>query len=182
MNPETRKPLRPLVERLFFAIWPAASAAKTLHDVAGACARNCGGRAMRVDTLHLTLAFLGSIAVQRIPAVMKVADRVDGAAFPMTLDRLGYWRHNRILWAGGESVALVALADRLSVGLKSAGFQLDARAFVPHMTLLRDADCTHAPTMPGPVSWPVTEFVLVASRSSPAGARYEAIGRWPLLG
>jgi 2'-5' RNA ligase len=137
---------------------------------------------MRQDSLHLTLAFVGDIPVTEVTGLARVAGDVLAPPFHLVLDRLGYWRHNRILWAGGESAPLAVLAEMLGTSLRSAGFRLDDRPYVAHMTLLRDATCAGVPVLPNPVVWPVTEFLLVQSRLTPAGARYEAIGRWPLLG
>lgn len=142
--------------------------------------KSCGGRAMKRETVHLTLAFLGDVPDDRLAEARCVADAVSGEPFDIALDELGYWKHNRILWAGGVSPPLTLLAKDLNDGLRSAGFRLDSRPFVAHMTLLRDARCAQTPALAEPVVWPVTEFVLVESTLSREGARYEAIGRWPL--
>ncbi len=139
---------------------------------------------MRRDTLHLTLAFLGDLSSDRVAEARRVADAIVAPQFDLVLDRLGYWRHNRILWAGGVlprgfppvTPPLTFVAATLSERLRAAGFALDARPFVAHMTLLRDAHCDDVPVLPQPVRWPVREFVLAESR----GARYDIVGRWPL--
>ena len=165
--------------RLFFAVWPDAAAAKRLHDRAREGQRACGGRLMRRETLHLTLAFLGDIAAARCADAAAVAADIAFDAFTLTLDRLGYWQHNRILWAGGESPALSATAAVLGDGLRAAGFRLEARPFVAHMTLLRDARCPAAPSLAAPIAWPVSEFTLVESALSARGSQYQVVGRWP---
>jgi 2'-5' RNA ligase len=50
------------------------------------------------------------------------------------------------------------------------------------MTLLREARCAAVPALPASVGWPVSEFVLAESRLSREGARYDIVGRWPLVG
>jgi RNA 2',3'-cyclic 3'-phosphodiesterase len=142
----------------------------------------CGGRVMRRDSLHMTLAFIGEIPIERVAELKRIAGDVVAQPFDLTVDRLGYWRHNRILWAGADAAPLTALAERLAAKLASAEFRLDARPFVAHMTLLRDAECAGALACRVPVRWPVTEFLLVQAGLSALGAHYEAIGRWPLLG
>jgi len=170
------------VPRVYFAIWPDTATAETLHHIGGEAGKTCGGRLMRREMLHLTLAFLGDIAAERLADAIRVADGIAGAApFTLALDHLGYWRHNRILWAGGDSLPLTLLATALTDGLRAAGFALDARPFVAHMTLLRDAHCPSPPQLPTPVIWPVTEFVLVESQLGREGARYEIIRRWPIM-
>lgn len=167
--------------RCFFALWPDEALAGSLHALAEAAHASCGGRLMRRDTLHLTLAFLGEISADRVAAARAAADALAGTeGFDLTLDRLGYWQHNRILWAGGVSPRLTLLADGLATRLRAAGFALDTRGFAAHVTLLRDARCEVVPTMPAALAWPVREFVLAESRPAAAGARYDIIGRWPL--
>lgn len=135
---------------------------------------------MRRDTLHLTLAFLGDIPTGRVADAMRVADTIAVEPFDLTLDRVGYWKHNRILWAGGVSPRLTFLADALGAGLRQAGFSLDSRSFAAHVTLLRDACSAAPPPMPQALDWPVREFVLAESAPSGEGARYEIVARWPL--
>ena len=166
--------------RYFFAVWPDEAAAKTLHRVAREARKACGGRLMKEESLHLTLAFLGSLPSERAEEARRVADTIAAAPFDVSLDHLAYWRHNRILWAGGNIPPLAALAGTLTRGLRAAGFQLDARPFVAHMTMLRDARCDEAPAQPTPVVWRTSEFVLAESRTSPEGSHYEIVGRWRL--
>lgn len=168
--------------RLFFAVWPDAPAAQALHETAREAQRTCGGRLMRRETLHLTLAFLGEIPAARLVDATAVAADIRFDAFTLTLDRLDYWKHNRILWAGGESAPLAALANRLGDGLRAAGFRLEARPFVAHLTLLRDARCESVPPLAASIAWPVSEFTLVESVLTDKGSRYEIVGRWPARG
>lgn len=166
--------------RVFFAVWPDEAAAKALHATAREAQRHCRGRLMRRETLHLTLAFLGDIAEERLAEAKRAAEGIVAEPFEMILDTLGYWRHNRILWAGGVSPRLSFIAGALGEGLRAAGFRLEARPFVAHMTLLRGARCEAPPALAAPVTWPVREFLLVESKLSAEGARYEPLGRWPL--
>jgi len=168
------------LRRCFFALWPGEALTADLHALAGAAHAVCGGRLMRRDTLHLTLAFLGDIPDDRVADAMRVAEAVAIEPFELTLDRLGYWKHNRIIWTGGVSPRLTFLADALGTGLREAGFSLDTRAFAAHVTLLRDARCAEVPTLAPVLTWPVREFVLAESRQSREGARYEIVARWPL--
>jgi 2'-5' RNA ligase len=175
------------LRRCFFALWPDAALAGALHALGKAAHADCGGRLMRRDTLHLTLAFLGDIPDARVDDAMRVADAIAVEPFDLTLDRLGYWKHNRIIWTGGVphaghsmSPRLTFLADALAAGLRQAGFSLDSRSFAAHVTLLRDARCAGVPAMPQPLSWPAREFVLAESAPSREGAHYEIVARWPL--
>jgi 2'-5' RNA ligase len=167
--------------RLFFAVWPDAAAAKALHEAAREARLNCGGRLMRGETLHLTLAFLGEIPAGHWIDATAVAAGIAVEPFTVTLDRIEYWKHNRIVWAGGESEPLAALASSLQTGLRASGFQLETRPFVAHMTLLRDARCPAPPPLAAPIAWAVTQFTLVQSSPSAAGPHYETVGCWPAV-
>jgi 2'-5' RNA ligase len=102
--------------------------------------------------------------------------------YELVLDRLGWWRHNRILWAGcGETPSgQRRLYEALAGALATAGFPLDPRPHVPHLTLLRHARCDGLPELAAPIRWRVGEFTLVESSLQPSGARYRVLARWPL--
>ncbi len=168
------------LRRVFFALWPEANTAWALHAAGREAQRGCGGRLTAVDTVHQTLAFLGGILAARVADAEAAAAATVGIPFEWRLDRLGYWKHNRILWAGGDCEPLAALAADLAERLRAAGFELERRPFAGHVTLLRKARCGHLPPLPAPIAWQVRDFVLVESHLDAQGARYETIGRWPL--
>lgn len=169
-------------QRLFFALWPPAEVAQTLHAAACQAHAACGGRLIRRETLHITLAFLGDVAAARLGAVEAAAAGVSASAFVLAIDRLAYWRHNRIVWAGCSAppVALEQLADGLARRLREAAFPLEDRRFAAHATLLRNAANAALPALDAAISWPVADFVLVASNAGADGSRYEVLRRWPL--
>lgn len=172
----------PASRRLFFALWPPDGVAAQLHAAALAAHAGCGGRAMRRDTLHITLAFLGSIAAERVVDAEAAAARVVAAGFELELEQLGYWKHNRIVWAGCSAPPppLLELTNLLSRELRAEGFTLDERPFAVHATLLRNAECSPAPALRNAIRWPVADFALVESHHAADGSRYEVRRRWPL--
>jgi len=135
---------------------------------------------MARDNLHLTLAFLGDLSAERVADARAAADGLAAGSFELRLDRLGYWKHNRILWAGGESAPLTALATALAERLRARSFRLDERPFAAHVTLLRDARCPALPALAEALAWPVAEFVLARSPEPGKVGAYEIVGRWPL--
>ncbi len=171
------------VRRLFFALWPPADVARQLHEAALSLQRACGGRAMRLESLHLTLAFLGGVAASCVVAAEDAAVAVAAERCVLELDRFACWKHNRIAWAGCRELppALGGLAADLARNLAAAGFALDSRPFAVHATLVRNADCAaRLPRLDSPIRWPVDEFVLVESHAGPEGSRYEIVRRWPM--
>jgi len=168
--------------RLFFALWPDGKARGVLDQAAAKIHRHCGGRRTRPETIHLTLAFLGEVPLSRLDDLRQAVADIALPAFGIALDRVGWWRHNRIVWAGGESVPqpLADLVGQLRERLKNCGFGFDSKPFVPHITLLRKAHCPDSEFPPLAAEWPAREFVLVRSVTSAAGATYEIVGRWAL--
>jgi len=171
--------------RVFFALWPAADLAASLHRRAEALAAHCGGRPMTEDTLHLTLAFLGSITRPQLAAAMAIADDVRQERFTLSVDRLDYWNHNQILWAGcPPEPRLMSLAETLQSRLRQAGFTLPPQAFAPHITLLRHCPQRGDKLLPQPLeksmAWAVEEFLLVESRPQEGRAHYTPLARWSL--
>jgi 2'-5' RNA ligase len=167
--------------RLFFALWPDDATRDALYRAGKWLHKHWGGRLMRADTLHITLAFLGSTPAEKLDALIACADTVQTDAFELILDQAGYWRHNRIGWLGATETPPphLELVGALNAALQAAGFPVDVRPHVPHVTLLRKSVGGEVPPCE-PVHWPVSDFVLVASRTEAEGAHYEVIRRWPL--
>lgn len=94
---------------------------------------------MREDALHITLAFLGEVAENRLPELHEIAAAVELPKAQVQLDRVGFWNHNHVLWAGSKEPApvLEKLAADLQKTLVEAGFLGEVKPFVPHVTLLR---------------------------------------------
>ncbi len=86
------------------------------------------------ENLHLTLAFIGES--ERIDDAISALNSVTPAAFDVMVGGFGFfWK---LLWAGVEkNEHLYMLADDVQNALKRAGFVLEQREFVPHITLVR---------------------------------------------
>lgn len=174
---------RPATARVFFALWPAPELAARLAAVARERAGR--GRPTRAETVHLTLAFIGDVPESRLPELVEAAGRVRAAPCALQIDRLGHWRHNRLLWAGCSAPppALAELVAGLLRELRAAGFAVaDAeRAFVPHLTLVRKLALPPPDLgLPETLFWECRDFVLVRSRLSAAGPDYQRLARFPL--
>ena len=137
---------------------------------------------MRLDSLHLTLVFVGAVSPDQLGVLQEVAGKIRSEPFDLRLDRVGCWPHNRIVWVGCSKLPTRQhrLSDALTSGLEQAGFVLDKRPFVPHVTLVRNARCDSLPELVQPILWRVSDFVLVESFLQPSGARYRELDRWPL--
>ena len=166
--------------RLFFALWPddavraqLAHWSRELHGV-------CRGRLMRPENLHMTLAFLGNVDDARVAEVERAAGEVTRRAATLVLDQPGYWKHNRIAWAGASAVPgqLDAMAADLRDALTRSNIGFDAKPFVSHVTLLRDAREAKAMPALAPIDWRFDAFALVQSVTLPRGSGYEIRKSW----
>ncbi|TAK72599.1 MAG: RNA 2',3'-cyclic phosphodiesterase [Betaproteobacteria bacterium] len=165
--------------RLFFALWPANALQEKLAIWARQAADR--GRAMRRENIHLTLAFLGATEASLIPSLTAHALSVRFGPIRLPLDRVGYWKHNRIIWcgAGEEPQALVALVDALRTRLDAGGIHYDHKPFVSHITLVRNAH--GLPAVPAwiPLVWQAHDFALVSSTRVEGRVSYAVLQRFP---
>ena len=168
--------------RLFFALWLPAGVARSLHCVADGVVGRCGGRLLNQESFHLTLAFLGDVPERRQPELLELASGFELPSVAIRLDKLDYWKHNQILWAGCREPepVLLALAATLQEKLLAVDFLTETRPLLPHVTLVRKL--LHPGVLPdlGPFEWSADELVLARSCRSGRGAEYEAMARWPL--
>jgi len=173
----------PRTRRLFFALWPDAATRACLSALLEALPKE-GGRDVRTENLHLTLAFLGECEESLLPCLDEVGDALEGRPFEMQFDEIGHFNRARVLWLGVSQPPepLLALQAGLASQLASrCGLPRDERPFAPHLTLRRDA--RHAVPWPrdiAPIVWKVDGVVLVESVSGPHGVHYEPIRTWPL--
>ena len=165
--------------RLFFAIWPQSNLQAKLAAWAGQAAGR--GRAMRREHLHLTLAFLGATAAALVPDLIALAAGVRFTPIRLPLDRVGYWKHNRIIWcgAGEEPHALAALVEGLRARLDAAGMRYDPKPFVSHVTLVRNAAGLPAAPLWIPLVWEAGDFALVSSTRAEGRITYQVMQRFP---
>jgi 2'-5' RNA ligase len=168
--------------RLFFALWPPAATVAALAEWAARAQILTGGRVTRAESIHLTLAFLGEAAEERVADAVRAARSVRGVRHRLPIERAKIWAHNRIAWVGPAKtpLALDSLAGSLREHLPAEGFVIEARPFAAHVTLVRKTGkAARLPPLPA-LDWPVDEFTLVRSRLSPKGSSYEIIARFGL--
>ena len=168
--------------RLFFALWPEDEVREALAGWAAACRQCVRGRATRTENLHATLAFLGEVAASDVARLAALAASLPCQRFELTLDRLQYWPRKRIVLAGCTRTpdALASLAQAMRAGLSQAGFRVEDRDYVPHVTLLRDARSAPDAVAVDPLPWRVQDIVLVESVRSHGTLRYRPIQRFTL--
>jgi len=96
------------------------------------------------DSVHLTLKFLGNIAVGRTGEIAGAIEEAAGGVSPFSLkvEGLGAFpnlRRVQVVWVGlsGEIDKLGRLQQRLEANLERLGFPPEKRSFTPHLTLAR---------------------------------------------
>lgn len=169
--------------RVYFALWPGDDVARQFDEAGRWGHEALGGRRMRRETLHLTLAFVGDVAPGRLEALRDIAASIRLPAFAQSFDRLQCLPRKKIFWAAASAISpeLRDLAAALNERLEAADFRTEDRPFAAHVTLLRHARCERMPQVESlHIEWPVRDFVLVESELRPEGAGYRVIGRWPL--
>jgi len=161
-------------------LWPGEGVRAQLAAWSRELRALCGGRAPQAQDLHLTLAFLGSVSAERLEAIESAAGKVTPRTAALILDRPGYWKHNRIAWAGASAVPaeIEGLVADLRTALTRSAIAFDAKPFVSHVTLLRDARQPSSLPALEPVRWEVGGFVLAGPATRPGGGRYESIRVW----
>ena len=164
--------------KLFLAIWPDDAAAAALAALGQGMAERAGGRAVPPEKIHLTLAFLGEVAEDRVAGVRSAAAAMRWRPFDLVFDTVGWFRGARVGWTGCSAVApeLSRLQSALTESLRDLGFVLDERPYTPHVTLVRKIG--HPVTRAGtaPIRWRAGEIALVWSRTGTG--RYETIEAW----
>ncbi len=172
--------------RLFFALQPPADLAEALAGEALTLSRRYGGRPARPESIHLTLAFLGEVAAERLPDVLAAGRAVQAPEFDLTIDRFALWPHNGVLWAGCAPPAdgLFRLVTNLREQLRAASVAFDGGSrFVPHVSLVRRVRAHEKLDLPAPISrcWTCYDFALIRSRLMEAGSDYAVVETFPLL-
>lgn len=148
--------------------------------------------------LHLTLKFLGEQPDEDAEALgTALATRVNASrALRLALGGLGAFpnlRVPRVVWMGIERDAALELlhddVERVCAGL---GYEVDGRAFRPHITLgrvkrpMRTAEARALAAAARAVDYastvPVASVDLMRSELTPAGSRYSVMAAIPLGG
>ena len=96
------------------------------------------------EDIHLTLKFLGNIAIHKVDEVIESIDKASEGIWRFQLETtdLGVFpnlRSPKVFWlgVGGSLDALIALQKRIDDVLEPMGFVAEKRNFTPHLTLAR---------------------------------------------
>jgi 2'-5' RNA ligase len=174
---------------LFFALRPDEATARQIHAMAMRLrdANGLRGKLLPVDTLHVTLCYLGAftgVPPELLEGVDLVGHAQRAMPFELAFDRILSLHGNRkllpvVLCRADDCAPLTALRARLGAALSGIGRKYEPRVFRAHVTLLYDT--VEIPEQQvGPISWTVRELLLV--RSLIGQGHHEVLARYPLAG
>lgn len=176
------------MHRLFVALRPPpAIRAQLLATMSGIV----DARWQDDEQLHLTLRFIGEVDGRVAEDVAAALGGIHAAAPEVRIAGVGqFGSRGRVhaIWAGvAPHDTLAALHRKVDQALVRAGLEPERRAYLPHITLARLATReeavagwlgVHAGLASPP--FPLEHVVLYESHLGRAGARYEAVARYPL--
>jgi 2'-5' RNA ligase len=177
--------------RLFVALELPASVRSSLAGWRDRALRGLSGvRPVADESLHVTLCFLGSVAVEQLDAVGQACAVVDGVPVARLRVGRGIWlpsRRPRVLAVELEDVGggLSAVQASLSGALSAGGwYKPEQRPFLAHVTVARvgrgarvprGSDAVGLGESPAELEFSGSTVTLFRSRLSPAGSRYQAL-------
>lgn len=170
--------------RLFVASWPDEVARSAVMRTTRNALPGTNGRPVDAAGLHVTLAFLGGVPAERLPAIEAALRMVRGHAFEYRFDRIEVWPGPRVLALTTlqPTPAAATLVAGLWAALAPLGFEPEPRPHLAHVTLARKA-LTGPPSVEiAPVFWPVRDLFLIESTPGPAGSRYTPIASFEFAG
>jgi RNA 2',3'-cyclic 3'-phosphodiesterase len=174
------------LHRLFFALMPDDATRARLATAAEALRASHSGlraRWINPNRYHATLHFLGDHAALRptlVDGAIAAADKIQAAPFAWTLDNASSFRGREppcVLRGAEVPAPMQQLWQTLRHALALAGQagHLE-RNFTPHVTLAYSHGTMLEPAAIAPVTWQVTDFVLV--HNVVGQGSYQILGRW----
>jgi len=154
-------------------------------------------RWVKVENIHLTMIFLGSVNEDAIDEIKENVQPVVKrfSTLRTMLNGVGvfpHWRKPRVIWVGlnGEIEALSNLRDQLQAELKMLGLREEKRPFRPHLTIGRfkgrvdrDEELKSILDRYHDITsdlYYLKELILFKSDLRPDGAVYTRMATWPL--
>jgi 2'-5' RNA ligase len=168
----------PPLHRLFFAVRPPDAARPYFIEEQ----RRFGpGHIIRDEHLHLTTAISNDYRVYSLAVeerMIAIGNAIVADQFPIVLDQVAASRRSVAMCASEPLRSFDTLHRKLARGMRWSGVPIRSGwRFSPHATLLyRHGDPLRE--WIDPLSWTVTEFVLI--HSFVGLTRHEVVGRWPL--
>ncbi|WP_126455736.1 RNA 2',3'-cyclic phosphodiesterase [Sulfuriflexus mobilis] len=178
-QPKQQQPKQLNRQRLFFALWPDDAVRGACAGIIKQARNNHDGKAVQLNNLHITLAFLGYVSEAQRECVEAAADAISMAPFDLRFDHVGWFKRPKVLWLGAHETpeALLQLVADLNRGVRGCDIELDERPFATHLTLMRKVrEFNEMETEP--IDWRVDRFCLVQSLTHREGVEYQVVKSW----
>lgn len=183
-------------KRYFLAVRPPAPVTDELEAYIGPRREaEPGLRWAQPEHWHVTLAFLGDLAEDRVDLLIEHLAPIarQTRPFDLTMGGAGSFPHPaaaKALWLGAQSGAaeLEALARRCRTAAARAAIRIEGGRFQPHLTVARSNRGITARRWLelldtfGSFSWQVADIVLVDSELTRGGPRHRVAERFQLTG
>ena len=163
--------------RLFIGLLPAPQTRDALVEHQRHWRWPRGSRPTRPESLHLTLHFLGEVDAIHERALRDVLAAEQTAPFDLVLRTPQCWSGGIAVLRSDANAMLDDLHARVATRLVDADLVPPHGAWTPHVTLARDAQFCEPPRNVRTIVWPVLDFALVWSRTTPPTG-YEVLGRY----
>jgi 2'-5' RNA ligase len=163
-------------------------------------------RWVRVESLHVTLKFIGEEKQEQVEAIEKRLRNLEGTATEIRFSGYGFFptaKSPRVFWIGIQAgPELADLAAKVDAATAELGVAKEDRPFSPHLTLARGGGGSGTPKWgkgDGPNStfailqkrladmaaidfgtMTAREFFLYQSQLSPKGSKYTKLEGFPL--
>ena len=164
-NAEPPKSGRPAV-RLFFAVLPDLTTRESLSAAAAALPLKSNARRVPPSNLHMTLAFVGTVAAAELPILRELGAAQRAAGCVVHIDACEYWPQAEVIVSVARTApaALERLSQQLHRDLAIHRWAADAKRWRPHITMARNV--SQAPVLPAmaPFDWRVRDFCLMQLR------------------
>ena len=178
--------MRPGHVRLFFAVLPPETSARTIALLGGALqqAHQLPGRMISEERLHATLAAVNDPLhpfADVVARAKRVGTSIRHPAFPVCFDWSESFQHasqqHPLVLRGNDGLRpLIGFQRELRDQMRRAGFVVEG-SFTPHITLLWTRRCVEAHPI-APIHWTVRDFALI--QSDVGQSRHIHLARWQL--
>lgn len=143
---------------------------------------------------HVTLQFLGEVDEARYVCVVEQLRRVNAQPVDLHFTQPGFFERAGVFHIAVQTTAsLIALHDQTEEMLMTCGFEPEARAYAPHITLARrkgrgrssDFEQLQKKVQNQPATklapFHAKELLLYQSFTESTGSKYEVRERFPLM-
>ena len=184
--------------RTFIAVEVDAPVRKQAKEIIGHLAKTtCEIKWVEPENMHLTLKFLGDVSLTETSKICKLAAEAASQIEPFYLEMatVGAFpniHRPRTIWLGSDdgTEEMVELQSAVDQSMKKAGFRLENRLYLPHLTLGRVkrlgpdskqlAELLENEADVGAGRTRVDQLIVFSSELTRSGPIYSALGTLPL--